>query len=123
MGRPMTPGEAEARAHVAAARATDPTYDLAVEVDRVLLARMVRDCGTNSTLRAPRWSHVGDVLGHGSGVSAAICTALGVDPHELVGGTAAQRRRDHMARLIRLAPPDPTPPAAPPPERPPGTDP
>ena len=34
----------------------------------------------------PRWSLVGSALGHGSGVSAAICRALDLDPDELVSG-------------------------------------
>lgn len=52
--------------------------------DRALLTELVRTSGFGR-VKAPRWSHVGACLGHGSGVSAAICEALGLDPNEQVG--------------------------------------
>jgi hypothetical protein len=59
--------------------------DVASDLD--LLRKLVETIGLDhDQLRAPRWSHVGACLGHGSGVSQAICNALGLDPDKLVGG-------------------------------------
>ena len=55
-----------------------------VATDRDLLSRLIETIGADRR-RAPRWSHVGAMLGHGSGVSTAICDAVGSDPDEMVG--------------------------------------
>ena len=55
-----------------------------VDSDRDLLRRLVENIGTDRPPRA-RWAHVVQQLGHGSGVSIAICKALGLDPDEEVG--------------------------------------
>ncbi len=39
--------------------------------------------------RRARWSHVGAMIGHGSGVSQALCRACSVDPDEMLGYDAA----------------------------------
>lgn len=44
--------------------------------------------------RGPRWSHVGAALGHGSGVSQALCRACGVDPDEILGSEEDGDDRD-----------------------------
>ena len=65
------------RAHPALAR-------VHIASDRELLRALVRSVGRDGE-RRPRWSHVGAVLGHGAGVSQAICRALDLDPHEVLG--------------------------------------
>jgi hypothetical protein len=52
--------------------------------DTELLRRFCKNAGFDGP-RHPRWSIVGSILGHGSGVSWAICKALGLDPDEYVG--------------------------------------
>lgn len=34
---------------------------------------------------SPLWSLVGNIFGHGSGVSAQICRQVGLDPYQLCG--------------------------------------
>ena len=55
-----------------------------VAQDLALLQRLVESCGDHLP-QAPLWSHVGGVLGHGSGVSQAICRVLALDPDRMVG--------------------------------------
>jgi hypothetical protein len=62
---------------------------VSVTDDRGLLRTLVERIGVGRS-RAPRWSHLGAVLPHGSGVCAAICCALGLDPDEEVGETAEE---------------------------------
>lgn len=61
--------------------------------DHALLAELVRTVGFGR-MKAPRWSHVGACLGHGSGVSFAICNALALDPNELVGDDVCEHCGD-----------------------------
>jgi hypothetical protein len=64
-----------------------------VDSDLDLLRRLVRLIG-HERLPAPRWSHVSQSLGHGSGVSSAICRALGFDPDEIVGDLVIETEDD-----------------------------
>lgn len=58
-----------------------------IDTDRELLRTLIENIGDNRTEK-PRWAHVKDALGHGSGVSQSICRALGLDPDEQVGALA-----------------------------------
>lgn len=49
------------------------------------LVRHLITCAFYGSRRGPRWSHVGTMFGHGSGVSQALCRACGVDPYEMLG--------------------------------------
>jgi hypothetical protein len=61
----------------ALARIEHPTVQFSAEDG---LRRVIRNAGVYSPLRRARWSHVAAVLGHGSGVSQALCRNCGVDP-------------------------------------------
>ena len=59
-----------------------------VEVDAIeILRTIVTHLGRAG--HGPRWSILGSLCGHGSGVSFAICKALGLDPDEDVGACTA----------------------------------
>ena len=52
-----------------------------IDTDIGLLRTLIQSIGRSDRPRGvPLWSHVGARLGHGSGVSWAICAALGLDP-------------------------------------------
>lgn len=54
----------------------DPSRELQ-RIIRLCARRTKKDlCGR------PRWSIVGEITGHGSGYSIALCKWAGVDPHE-----------------------------------------
>ena len=55
-----------------------------VRSDRDLLTRAIKSAGHDGPRRV-RWAAVSDLLGHGSGVSYALCLAAGLDPDEMVG--------------------------------------
>lgn len=55
-----------------------------VASDRDLLRKLIENIG-DGLGPFPRWSHVSALVGHGSGVSQAICRALDLDPDEVIG--------------------------------------
>jgi len=64
-----------------AVRATPGLEHVVVGFDRDLLRRALLDLRPRRGQgKLPRRSVVGAALGHGAGVSAAICRALGIDP-------------------------------------------
>ena len=56
-----------------------------VDTDVALLRRTVLAAGRRQIPPRAQWSVVSALLSHGSGVSWAICKALGLDPDEIVG--------------------------------------
>ena len=70
-----------------AVKASIPHADVAD--DRELLRRALLALHGTERRGTPMWSTVHGALGHGSGVSTAICRALGLDPD----ATPPKRRR------------------------------
>lgn len=54
--------------------------------DTDLLRWAVEHAGMSSPSRAPRWSHVANLLGLGSTYAAAVCCRFNLDPDEVQGG-------------------------------------
>lgn len=58
--------------------------------DAALVERAVSNAGRCGP-RMVRWAAVKEVFGHGSGVSASLCRAFGLDPDEMVGDDGGAR--------------------------------
>ena len=74
---------------IAWARGYRPFPDATVERHRTdddLLRWVVQHIGSSSPKRAPRWSHVANTFGLGSGYATMLCSRYGVDAEEEIGG-------------------------------------
>lgn len=53
-----------------------------------LRRRIAANAGRLSVREAPRWSHVADATGLGRTFARRVCSDVGIDPDEIVGGGA-----------------------------------
>lgn len=49
-------------------------------------------------LKAPLWSLVADITGHGSGYSISVCLSANLNPHQLISSKPLQNNEPNLPR-------------------------